>query len=69
MGSQIVGKQSIAFQSAVYIAGSASVVGPKEAAGPLGEWFDIKEEDPLFGKETWEQAESEMQNLALQKAI
>ena len=42
MGSQIVGKQSIAFQSAVYIAGSASVVGPKEAAGPLGEWFDVK---------------------------
>ena len=68
MGSQIVGKQSIAFQNAVYIAGSASVVGPKEAAGPLGEWFDVKDGDPLFGKETWEQAESEMQSIALQKA-
>ena len=68
MGSQIVGKQSIAFQNTVYIAGSASVVGPKEAAGPLGEWFDVKDGDPLFGKETWEQAESEMQSIALQKA-
>lgn len=61
-------KTSIAFQNAVYIAGSASVVGPKEAAGPLGEWFDVKDGDPLFGKETWEQAESEMQSIALQKA-
>ena len=40
----------------------------KRAAGPLGEWFDVKDGDPLFGKETWEQAESEMQSIALQKA-
>ena len=69
MGNQIVGKQRIAFENPVYLEGSASVVGPKEEAGPLGAWFDVKEEDPLFGKETWEQAESEMQNLALQTAV
>lgn len=64
----MIGTQSMAFQRAVYIKGNASVTGPKEGEGPLGEWFDQVEEDALFGQETWEQAESEMQKRALQFA-
>jgi stage V sporulation protein AD len=63
------GKQSIAFQNAPHIISSASVVGPKEGEGPLGEWFDLIAPEADFGEKTWEEAESEMQREALQMAI
>lgn len=54
----------------VYIVSSASVVGMEERNGPLGEYFDICEEkDDTFGQKTWEKAESEMQRMALGKAL
>lgn len=66
------GKQSIRFQEAPYIVSAASVVGSKEAEGPLGRRFDFHEDDDLFGGKTWEEAESNMQKkaciLALEKA-
>jgi stage V sporulation protein AD len=40
------------------IVSAASVVGPKEAEGPLGGSFDAEIEDEMFGQETWERAES-----------
>lgn len=46
-----------------------NAVGKKEFEGPLGEFFDIHDEDDRFGKETWEKAESEMQRLALNLAL
>ena len=56
----------------LYILSSASVVGPKEGEGPLGELFDLVGEDDLFGCNTWEEAESNLQKdavfLALGKA-
>ena len=36
---QMIGKQSISFAKAVYIEGSAAIVGEKEKDGPLGEYF------------------------------
>lgn len=44
---------------------TASVVGKKEHDGPLGEYFDIHDSSDMYGKSTFEQAESEMQRLAL----
>ena len=45
---------------------SASVVGHEEAAGPLGDTFDMADTvDDRFGMDTWEQSESEMQRLSL----
>lgn len=44
----------------VCINGFASVVGKTEKAGPLSYCFDMCEEDEYFGKDTWEEAESEM---------
>lgn len=67
--NQTTGKQSIEFQNAPYITGSASVVGPKEGEGPLGEWFDLIAPEAGFGENTWEEAESTMQKEALQTAI
>lgn len=50
----------------VYLGGSSATVGKKEAAGPLGDWFDLVDPDEYFGMPTFEQGESEMvrRNLA-----
>lgn len=54
----------------VYIVSSATVVGIEEKDGPLGEFFDeYDNKDDTFGCNTWEKAESEMQRLALGRAI
>ena len=47
----------------------ASVAGKKESEGPLGKGFDITSQDAYFGQKTWEQAEKQMQKLALEKVI
>ena len=50
----------------VWIADAATVVGHEEAAGPLGEYFDLHDpKNDTFGQNTWEKAESEMQRLAV----
>ena len=63
------GGQSIAFDRAPYLIESASVVGKKEGEGPLGKFFDMVEEDNLFGENTWEEAESTMQKEACTLAL
>lgn len=60
--SQKVGKQSIAFENEVYIDAMASIVGKKEGEGPLGHEFDMIVEDPKFGEDNWDAAESKFQN-------
>ena len=52
-----------------YIMGCASVGGNKERKGQLGDLFDITYTDDRFGKDTWEEAESEIQRLSLTKAM
>ena len=47
----------------------ASVAGKKESEGPLAKTFDITSQDAYFGQKTWEQAEKQMQKLALDKVI
>ncbi len=53
-------KQTIAFDRRPAVRARASIVGPKEGAGPLGRCFDRVLEDDLLGKPSWELAESEM---------
>ena len=66
------GTSGISFQNPVFIQSCASVVGQKEGEGPLGTCFDSICEDPMFGTDTWEAAESTLQKqaalLAIQKA-
>ncbi|GAA0269543.1 stage V sporulation protein AD [Faecalicatena contorta] len=70
--NQVKGSQSIGFGESPYLISSGSVVGSKEAEGPLAKLFDITNQDDLFGAKTWEEAESNMQKeacvLALGKA-
>lgn len=67
--NQQAGQQSIEFQEAPHIISSASVVGPKEGEGPLGEWFDMVAPDAGLGEQTWEKAESALQQEALLLAV
>ncbi len=67
--TKMVGKQSILFQNAPYIIATASVAGKKESEGPLGSLFDIVNEDPMFGQNTWEEAESELMKEAAEKVL
>ncbi len=66
------GYASVRFAVPPRVEAAASVVGKKEKEGPLGTFFDRAEEDPMLGKKTWEEAESELQRraarLCLQKA-
>lgn len=65
------GEQSLTFAEAPYLISAASVAGKKESEGPLGKCFDEcgTDKDNLFGKQTWEEAESEMQKRACQTAM
>ena len=51
------------------ILSTSTVVGSKEHAGPLGQHFDYYGDNDRFGQDTWEQAESEMQRMALAAAL
>jgi stage V sporulation protein AD len=59
--------QTVKLCARIVAAGTA--VGKKEAEGPLGEQFDLRNPDDKFGMNTWERAESEMQRLALNTAM
>lgn len=61
-----IGKASIKFENGPIILARASVVGPKESEGPLAQFFDEIVHDPLLGKETWEEAEGELQNKVIE---
>jgi len=60
------GKQSFQLNNAPVISAWASVAGKKESQGPLGKQFDLTSDDSYFGQKTWEQAEKQMQIIALQ---
>lgn len=66
---QMVGKQSIFFEKAPYIIEGSSIVGQKEGDGPLGKLFDVVEQDPMLGRDSWEEAESLLQKEAIQKVL
>ena len=62
------GLQILECADPVSIISSASIVGPKEGEGPLGEYFDLISPDAGMGEENWEKAESALQREALQVA-
>lgn len=69
MSSMQQGKASLSFLHPPKVMGAVSIVGQKEAEGPLGALFDEVEPDPKFGKDSWEEAESELQLRTAKKVI
>ena len=66
------GLQSIKFDNPITILETASIVGPKEAQGPMADYFDKCLEDEFWEEKTWEKAESkiikETTNMSIMKA-
>lgn len=65
----IKGKQSIEFECPPYVLAHACIAGQKEGEGPLGQDIDEISKDPMFGKKTWEEAESMLQKLTAEKLL
>ncbi len=63
------GKQSFILPQMPVITHWASVAGKKESEGPLAHCFDVTSQDTRFGQLTWEQAEKQMQKMALETLI
>lgn len=69
MAGKRQGKYTILFEQPPLVRSYASVVGQKEAEGPLSSYFDVVCEDPMMGKNSWEEAEGELQYMAVLKAL
>ncbi len=63
------GRYTLIFSDGPKILSFACVAGQKEGEGPLGKKFDKIIYDPKAGKDTWEQAESQLQKESLTLAI
>ena len=67
-----LGKQTIRFDNPPCITEVASIVGPKEAQGPLAKYFDKCLDDEFWGEKTWEKSESkiikETVNMSISKS-
>lgn len=63
------GERTVVLEDNIRIKSFASVVGPKEAEGPLSRWFDITSEDEFFGEDSFEKAESRLQQLSVKTAL
>ena len=59
----------INFKNSPCVAGYAAVGSKYEKEGRLGGQFDYIFDDPLAGKDSWEQAESELQKTAFEIAV
>lgn len=57
---QKIGSQTIKFDTPPTILETASIVGPKEAEGPLAKYFDHCLDDEFWGEKSWEKAESKI---------
>lgn len=64
-----MGSQTVKMENTVSIIGTASIVGPKEGDGPLKTYFDMILEDDLWGQESFEKAESKIQEESIKLAI
>ena len=63
------GKRTTVLENDVYIGAFAAAVGPKEADGPLSQYFDKTFSDEMLGQSSFEKAESKLQQIAVQTAL
>ena len=64
-----IGSQTILFENPPTILETASIVGPKEAGGPLAKYFDKTLDDEFWDEPTWEKAESKIIKETVSTAI
>ena len=64
-----IGKQTIKFENTPKILQTSSVVGPKESAGPLNNYFDKHIDDVFFGEASFEKAESKFMKTCIDNLL
>lgn len=69
MAIKRIGMQTVKLENPPTILSTYSIVGPKEGDGPLKEYFDLILEDDLWGEDSWEKAESKIQESAIKAAV
>ncbi len=63
------GTHTIVFESPPSVVNFAAIASKKESMGPLAKYFDIINADSMFGQQSWEKAESSMQQEVAEKAL
>lgn len=64
-----IGNSTLITENKPTIISYGAIAGKKEAEGPLGHCFDQTVSDSYLGSESWEKAESELQNQAINIAL
>ncbi|MBB6455301.1 stage V sporulation protein AD [Salirhabdus euzebyi] len=64
-----LGKQTWFYENKVYLNETATVAGPREAQGPLGNTFDITYDDLHCNEDNWEKAERRLLEQSIQTCI
>lgn len=66
---RLTGKQTWVFQNHIFVNATGTAVGPKEAEGPLGKYFDISYDNLHCGEKNWELAERRLMSDSIQQAM
>lgn len=66
---KLTGKQTWQFENPLFVHSSGTAVGPKEADGPLGQYFDIKHKELHCGEDNWELAERRLMEQAVEQCL
>lgn len=61
--------RTLLFKNRPSIISASSVGGPKESAGRLGEYLEVKSDDDTFGEKTFEKAEKKMLYTAIGNSV
>lgn len=64
-----IGTQTYKLDNPATIVETASIVGKKEAEGPLAKYFDVCLEDEFYGEKTWEKAESKLIKTSIETVL
>lgn len=66
---QRIGKYTLKLDTPPSVVNFAAIASKKEAEGPMAKYIDILNNDSMFGQQTWEKAESRMQQEVAEKAL
>ncbi|WP_246942351.1 stage V sporulation protein AD [Bacillus pinisoli] len=66
---RLTGGQTWKFQNALYVQSTGTAVGPMEADGPLGDYFDHCFKDLYCEQENWEMAERHLMSQAIEACL
>ena len=69
MQTKRAGRQTVQLSHPPSVVSFANIGGRMEGQGPLSDYFDELSPDAFFGKKTWEQGESAMQEQVLRRAL